>query len=149
MVRTLKQVCAQVGYPRTIRIGNSSEFVFRDLEPWAYSNEVFLDFSRPGKPIDNGFIEAFNSKLRLECLNARRHCRSDQWRDNGTFMNLAGAQEKLEDSRRHYNEDRPYSTIGCNVPITLHYLGGAASPPPCPSRKTPASGGPILGAVQV
>ena len=107
----MKQVCAQVGYPRTIRVANSSEFVSRDLEPWAYSNEVFLDFSRPGKPIDNGFIEAFNSKLRLECLNATRHCRSDQWRDNGTFMNLAGAQEKLEDWRRHYNEDRPHSAI--------------------------------------
>ena len=111
VVRTLERVCAQVGYPRTIRVANSSEFVSRDLEPWAYSNEVFLDFSRPGKPIDSGFIEAFNSKLRLECLNARRHCRSDQWRDNGTFMNLAGAQEKLEDWRRHYNEDRPHSAI--------------------------------------
>jgi len=61
-----------------------------------------------------GFIEAFNSKLRSECLNAH-------W-----FMSLADAQEKLETWRRHYNEDRPHSAIGYNVPITLHYP--AASP---------------------
>ena len=43
-----------------------SEFVSRDLNLWAYANVVTLDFSRPGKPMDNGFIEAFNSKLRAE-----------------------------------------------------------------------------------
>ncbi|KAB1119981.1 transposase family protein [Neorhizobium galegae] len=37
---------------------------------WAYAKNVSLDFSRPGNPTDNGFIEAFNSKLRAECRNA-------------------------------------------------------------------------------
>lgn len=60
---------------------------------WAYANEVALDLSRPGKPTDNGFIEAFNSKLRTKCLNA--HC----------FMNLADAREKLAACRR--------ATAGC------------------------------------
>ena len=118
VVRTLERVCAQVGYPRTIRVDNGSEFISRDLDLWAYANDVTLDFSRPGKPTDNGFIEAFNSKLRSECLNAH-------W-----FMSLADAQEKLEAWRRHYNEDRPHSAIGYNVPIALHYPGGAASPSP-------------------
>ena len=45
-------------------------------------------------------------------------------------MSLADAQEKLETWRRHYNEDRPHSAIGYNVPIALHYPGGAASPSP-------------------
>jgi hypothetical protein len=49
---------------------NGSEFISRDLDLCAYGNNVTLDFSRPGKPTDNGFIEAFNSKLRSECLNA-------------------------------------------------------------------------------
>ena len=97
---------------------SASEFISRDLDLWAYANDVTLDFSRPGKPTDNGFIEAFNSKLRSECLNAH-------W-----FMSLADAQEKLETWRRHYNEDRPHSAIGYNVPIALHYPGGAASPSP-------------------
>jgi transposase InsO family protein len=70
-------------YPKTIRVDNGSEFISRDLELWAYDNAVTLDFSRPGKPTDNGFIEAFNSKLRAECLNAH-------W-----FRNLADAREKV------------------------------------------------------
>ena len=67
-------------------------------------------------PTNNGFIEAFNSKVRSECLNLH-------W-----FMSRADTQEKLETWRRHYNEDRPYSAIGYNVPIALHYPGSAASP---------------------
>jgi putative transposase len=93
-----------------------SEFISRDLDLWAYANDVILDFSRPGKPTDNGFIEAFNSKFRAECLNAH-------W-----FMSLADAREKLEDWRRHYNEDRPHSAIGYNVPIAMHYPDGVTSP---------------------
>jgi Integrase core domain len=70
------------------------------------------------KPTDNGFIEAFNSKLRAECLNTH-------W-----FLTLADAREKLEDWRRDYNEVRPHSAIGYNVPIAIHNLGGATSPSP-------------------
>lgn len=47
-----------------------AQFISRDMDLWAYQRGVILDFSRPGKPTDNAFIEAFNSKLRSECLNA-------------------------------------------------------------------------------
>lgn len=116
VVQMLEKVCGRIGYPKTIRVDNGSEFISRDLDPWAYANDVTLDFSRPGKPTDNGFIEAFNSKLRSECLNAH-------W-----FMSLADAREKPEDWRRHYNEDRPHSAIGYNVPIAIHYPDGVTSP---------------------
>ena len=99
LVQTLESVCRRIGYPRTIGVDNGSEFISRDLDLWVCANAVTLDFSRPGKPTDNGFIEAFNSKLRSECLNAH-------W-----FMILADAREKLETWRRHYNEDRPHSAI--------------------------------------
>jgi transposase InsO family protein len=56
---------------------------------------VTLVFSRPGKPSDNAFIEAFNSRFRAECLNAHG------------FMSRADAQKKLEDWRRYYNEGAP------------------------------------------
>jgi len=55
---------------------------------------------------------------KTECLNAH-------W-----FMSLADAAEKLEDWRRHYNDDRPHSAIGYNVPSALHFPDGATSPPP-------------------
>lgn len=49
--------------------GNGTEFTSRSLDHWAYWNKVRLDFSRPGKPTDNSFIESFNSSLRRECLS--------------------------------------------------------------------------------
>lgn len=84
-----------------------SEFVSRDLDLWAYRRGVTLDFSRPGKPTDNAFIEAFNGRFRAECLNAH-------W-----FLNLADAREKMEHWRKYYDEERPHGVIGQKPPITL------------------------------
>jgi len=116
VVQTLEKICDSIGYPKTIRVDNGSEFISRDLDLWAYANNVTLDFSRPGKPTDNAFIEAFNSKFRQECLNAH-------W-----FLSLADAREKMETWRRDYNEVRPHSAIGYNVPIALQNLGDVTSP---------------------
>lgn len=59
-----------------------------------------LDFSRPGKPTDNAYIEAFNGRFQAECLNT-------PW-----FLTFANAREKLEGWRRYYTEDRPHGAIG-------------------------------------
>ena len=107
----------EIGYPKTIRVDQGSEFISRDLDLWAYTKGVTLDFSRPGKPTDNAYIEAFNGRFRAECLNAH-------W-----FLTLADAAEKMEDWRRYYNEVRPHGAIGHNVPISLLNHDGAASPP--------------------
>ena len=60
VVATLGRACRSVGYPNTIRVYQGSEFISRDLDLWAYQRGVELDFSRPGKPTDNAFIESFN-----------------------------------------------------------------------------------------
>ncbi len=65
-------------------VDNGSEFISRDMDLWACQRGVTLDCSRPGKPTDNAFIEAFNGRLRAECLNTH-------W-----FLSLADAAEKLE-----------------------------------------------------
>lgn len=77
-----------------------SEFISRDLDLWTYAHGVTLDFSRPGKPTDNAYIESFNGKFRTECLNAN-------W-----FLSLDEARRKCETWRRDYNEVRPHSAIG-------------------------------------
>lgn len=118
VVATLERVCRTVGYPKAIRVDQGSEFISRDLDLWAYAKGVTLDFSRPGKPTDNAFAEAFNSRVRAECMNAH-------W-----FLTLADAREKLEAWRRYYNEERPHGAIGNKVPISLQKPGGAASPSP-------------------
>ena len=101
---------------KVIRVDQGSEFVSRDLDLWAYQRGVTLDFSRPGKPTDNAFIESFNGKLRAECLNAH-------W-----FMCLADATEKCEAWRRDYNEVRPHSAIGNIPPVTLIERSAAHGP---------------------
>nr|WP_108820637.1 IS3 family transposase [Pseudovibrio sp. Alg231-02] len=107
VVATLERICQHTGYPKTIRVDNGSEFISKDLDLWAYAKGVTLDFSRPGKPTDNAFIESFNGSLRAECLNTH-------W-----FMSLDDAREKLENWRRDYNEVRPHSAIGNKPPIAL------------------------------
>ena len=52
-----------------IRVGQGAEFVSRNPDLWAYAHGVTLDFSRPGKPTDNVFIEAFDGRFRTGCLN--------------------------------------------------------------------------------
>jgi putative transposase len=117
VVETLDRVARQVGYPKTIRLDNGPEFVSKELDLWAYLRGVTLDFSRPGKPTDNAYIESLNGKFRTECLNAN-------W-----FMSLDEAQRKCEAWRRHYNEHRPHSAIGQQVPIQLHLPSGKPSQP--------------------
>ena len=50
VVAALERVCAEVGYPKSIRVDQGPEFVSKDLDLWAYARGVELDFSRPGKP---------------------------------------------------------------------------------------------------
>ncbi len=91
-----------------IRVDQCVEFVARDLDLWAYTRGVTLDFSRPGKPTDNAFIEAFSGRFRAEGLNGH-------W-----FMSLEDARQKMEALRRYYNEERPQG-VGDRRP-RLHCL---------------------------
>jgi len=77
------------------------------LDLWAYQCGVTLDFSRPGKPTDNAFIESLNGKFRAECLNAH-------W-----SMSLDDSRAKCEAWRRDYNEVRQHSGIGNKPPASL------------------------------
>lgn len=71
---TVAEILSQAGkkrgnLPKQIRVDNGTEFTSKALDHWAYWNKVQLDFSRPGKPSDNAFIEAFNASLGRECLS--------------------------------------------------------------------------------
>ena len=105
VVQALEQARREQGIPQCIRVDNGPEFVSRDLDLWAYTQGVQLDFSRPGKPTDNAFIEAFNSRFRQECLN-------QHW-----FRNLAEAQTTIEAWRQEYNRYRPHGALGNLTPL--------------------------------
>jgi putative transposase len=52
------EVIAEVGCPTTVQPDNDPEFISTELDLWAFMRGVTLDFSRPGKPTDNAFIES-------------------------------------------------------------------------------------------
>jgi putative transposase len=104
VARILSECMINVGKPMAIRCDNGTEFTSQSMDLWAYTNKVTLDFSRPGKPTDNAFIESFNARLRAECLN-------QNW-----FDSLADAQQALSNWRDYYNHERPHSALGNLAP---------------------------------
>ena len=104
VAEVLDRICASRGRPQRIRVDNGAEFTSKRLDQWAYLNGVQLDCSRRGKPTDNGLIEAFNGRLRAECLN-------ENW-----FLSMDDARGKVESWRRHYNGERPHSALGYLAP---------------------------------
>ncbi len=93
--------------PKVITVDNGSEFTSRELETWAYLNDVKLDFIRPGKPVENCYIESFNGKFRDECLNAN------------LFFTLAQVEKITEAWREDYNSFRPHASLGGIPPSEL------------------------------
>ena len=90
--------------PRVITVDNGSEFYSQAMDSWAYRRGVQLEFIRPGKPVENAFIESFNGRLRDECLNAN------------LFFSIDDARRKLETWRLHYNTQRPHSSLNDRTP---------------------------------
>lgn len=91
--------------PKIIRVDNGPKFISKDLDLWAWMNNVTLDISLPGKPTDNAFVESFNGKVQAECI------------DQNWFLSLDDARSKCEASRREYNEERPDNAIGNKTPM--------------------------------
>ena len=69
LVGVLNRLVRERGAPKHLFADNGSEFTGHMIDLWAYHRGVSLDFSRPGKPTDNAYIETFNGSLSDECLN--------------------------------------------------------------------------------
>src|SRR4029077_17563614 len=91
------------GAPESITSDNGAEFTGRAMDTWAHQAGVKLNFIRPGKPVENGYIESFNGRLRDECLNVE------------VFWSVEDARAKLEKWRVDYNVHRPHSSLA-NLP---------------------------------
>jgi putative transposase len=100
----LDQMRQTRGLPGRIKVDNGPEVISKALDARAFFNHVRLDYSRPGTPTDNAYIESFHGSFRDECLNAK-------W-----FMFLEDAREKIERWRTDYNEFRPHSVLTCLTP---------------------------------
>jgi putative transposase len=107
VVAALNRIVGKRSAPKYLFVDNGSEFSGQLLDLWAYHHQAKIDFSRPGKPTDNCFIETFNGSLRDECLNVH-------W-----FASLAEARTVVEAWRRDYNESRPHTALGNLTPAAF------------------------------
>lgn len=104
MTHVLERIAVMRGLPRSITVDNGPEFAGKALDAWAYQAGVTLSFIRPGKPVENAYIESFNGKFRDECLN-------EHW-----FLSLRQAKSLIEAWRIEYNTERPHSALGYLAP---------------------------------
>jgi len=104
VVRVLERIAAVRGYPLKLRSDNGPEFIAVALADWAEQHGVTLEFIKPGKPMQNGFIERFNRSYREAVL------------DMFVFQSLDEVREQTEQWLKEYNEERPHDSLGDMTP---------------------------------
>jgi len=104
IVRVLGRLVAQWGKPKMIVSDNGTELTCNAMLKWTIENGIDWHYIAPGKPMQNGFMESFNGKLRDECLN------------ESVFSSLPEARRIIEAWRIDYNVVRPHSSLGYQTP---------------------------------
>ena len=104
VARILTDLIATRGKPGMIVSDNGTEFTSNAILGWAKDHRVEWHYIAPGKPMQNGFVESFNGRLRDECLNEH------------LFANLKEAREIIEEWRTDYNTNRPHSSLNGLTP---------------------------------
>lgn len=117
IVRVLDRLIAIWGKPALIVSDNGTELTCNAMLKWTTETGVDWHYIQPGKPMQNGFMESFNGKLRDECLN------------ENVFTSLAEARRLIEAWRIDYNEVRPHSSLDYQTPEEFaHAWSERASP---------------------
>jgi putative transposase len=112
VVAVLERLIEQRGSPQSITVDHGPEFEGQALDTWAYQHDIRLAFIRPGKPVENAYIESFNGRFRDECLN-------EHW-----FVTIDHARRLIDRWRIEYNTERPHSSLGNRTPA--EYAHGLA-----------------------
>ena len=108
VVEVLSRLVAERGVPECLRSDNGPEFVAARVKEWLKGQGIETLYIEPGSPWQNGRGESFNGRLRDECLNV-------EW-----FRNLREAMIVIESWRRHYNEERPHSSLDYRTPSEFY-----------------------------
>jgi putative transposase len=104
VIRELEEAIAERGKPQRIRMDNGSEFTSRKFLAWCIENKIEMVHIRPGKPVENAHSESFNGRMREEFLNTTQ------------FPHLIEARKCAQVWLRHYNEQRPHSSLEYRTP---------------------------------
>jgi len=90
--------------PKMIVSDNGTELTSNAILKWQEEARVEWHYIQPGKPMQNGFVESFNGRLRDECLNEH------------LFTGYGHAREIIERWRIDYNTKRPHSSLSNMTP---------------------------------
>jgi putative transposase len=104
VVRELDAVMATRGKPAMVVSDNGPELISMAILRWQSETGVDWHYIAPGKPMQNGFVESFNGRLRDELLNET------------AFRSLGHARDMLADWREDFNDRRPHTSHGGLTP---------------------------------
>lgn len=104
VARELDQIVLERGRQQTIVSDNGTELTSRAVLEWQETRAVGWHYIAPGKPMQNGFVESLNGRLRDECLNEH------------LFRSLPAARRLIEEWRIDYNTTRPHTSLGGLTP---------------------------------
>jgi putative transposase len=104
VIRELDRIAEVRGYPAMMVSDNGTELTSNAILGWQQERGVEWHYIAPGKPMQNGFVESFNGRLRDECLNEH------------LFASLAQARRIIEEWRIDYNTNRPHTSLNGLTP---------------------------------
>ena len=104
VARELTDLVARRGKPGMIVSDHGTEFTSNAMLAWSKEHQVAWHYIAPGKPMQNGFCESFNGRMRDELLNET------------LFFGLDHARTTIAQWRNDFNEKRPHSALGYLTP---------------------------------
>jgi putative transposase len=107
VARELTAIIERRGAPGLIVSDNGTEFTCNAMLAWCREMKVDWHFIAPGKPMQNGFVESFNGRMRDELLNER------------LFFSLDDARRQISAWIADYNHQRPHSSLGYLTPLAF------------------------------
>jgi transposase InsO family protein len=118
VARELTALIERRGKPGMIVSDNGTELTSNAILKWCAEHKVEWHYIAPGKPMQNGFLESFNGRMRDEFLNET------------LFRNLAHARDLITAWVTDYNTARPHSALGYKTPagFALHLTTAIARP---------------------
>ena len=115
IIRVLDSIAAWRGYPTKMRMDNGPEFVSAQLAGRALQHGIDLEFTQPGKPTQNSYVERFNRTFREEVLNFY------------VFSRLSEVRPIVDAWLQEYNEQRPHESLGNLTPEEFALNAGGSS----------------------
>jgi len=105
VARELDRIAEMRGLPCMVVSDNGTELTSNAMLKWQKERGVEWHYIQPGKPMQNGFVESFNGRLRDECLNEH------------LFASLKEARRIIEAWKIDYNTQRPHTSLDGLTPI--------------------------------